>query len=197
MTSQVKIDVYAAGKASGETYSLHVLPFEVELYSKVDHVGSRNSYKFNYNNKRRVIQVNSLADIDVEPCPQVLVESKMRSIYKHNQFEISVRVLENIEKSFNCDLKIKSKAHSLSLKLNYDHEDRETPAGHYDEKISESSLRISKPESIRNEKIESVEPLSQPRNVPKPQKSDQKSASWMTSIIGMVIAMLIALTVFE
>jgi len=108
-----------------------------------------------------------------------------------------VRVLENIEKSFNCDLKIKSKAHSLSLKLNYDHEDRETPAGHYDEKISESSLRISKPESIRNEKIESVEPLSQPRNVPKPQKSDQKSASWMTSIIGMVIAMLIALTVFE
>lgn len=158
MTSQVKIDVYAAGKASGETYSVHVLPFEVELFSKVDHVGSKNSYKFTYNNKRRLIKVNSLADIEVEQCPQVLIESKMRSINKPNQFEVSVRVLESIDKSFNCDLKIKSKAHSLSLKLNYDHENRETPSGHYDEKIEESSFRIPQPEPVRNENIASIEP---------------------------------------
>ena len=68
MTSSVKIDVYASGKADDEKYSLHVLPFEVELFSDLDLVGYERTVKFSYNNKRRVIKVNSLADIDVEPC---------------------------------------------------------------------------------------------------------------------------------
>jgi hypothetical protein len=80
MRNSAKIDVIAGGKSSSETYSLQVHTFEVELFSKLEHVNSQKVFKFTFNNRRRVIKVNSLADIDIdmESCPKILIEGKKR-----------------------------------------------------------------------------------------------------------------------
>lgn len=175
------------------------MPFEVELFSKLENVGSQSTYKFSYNNKRRVIKVNSLADIDVEPCPEVQIESKMRSINKPNQFEVSVRVLESVDKSFSCDLKMKSKSKSLSLRLKYDHEDKELPAGFYDEKIEESSYIHKVKESPKEDILKDVDNTSSSRSVQKPKVSDQnqKGGSWFSSIFMMALMIVVALSMFD
>lgn len=119
----------------------------------------------------------------------------MRSIYKPNQFEVSIRVLDTVNKTFNCDLNIKSKSHSLSLKLKYDHEDQQLPAGYFDEKIEETQ---EKPKPKKLEKLEIAEPSFKDELLKKPKKVDSKEGkSWFSQIFLVALMILVALSMLD
>jgi hypothetical protein len=66
MRNSAKINVTVGGKSSNEAYELMVHTFEIDLFSKLDSDNSNKPYQFTFYNRKRVIKVNSLADIDVE-----------------------------------------------------------------------------------------------------------------------------------
>jgi hypothetical protein len=84
----------------------------VELYSKLELQGSNKIY-FSFNNRNKLVKVNSLADIEIDGCQDnVEVLSKSRNFYKSNQYDIRLRYKENVNQSTSCDLIVRSKEDS-------------------------------------------------------------------------------------
>lgn len=123
--SIARVDVIAGGRIGGDIYSNQVLTFDVELYSKIELQGS-SKVPFSFNNRNKLVKVVSLADIDIDGCQDnVEVLSKSRNIYQPHQFDIRLRYRESVNETCSCDLNIRSKADSVTLKLSYNHETRD------------------------------------------------------------------------
>ena len=121
----VRINVFASGVSlkQDQNYKKEVLTFDVELTGNMAILNQQNTktIKLGQNNRKKVMRVLSLADIQVEKnidSGNRLETKVVKDAFEQNMYEITVRVPESVENYISTEIQLKSKTPgSISLPL--------------------------------------------------------------------------------